>query len=270
MTGDWITSKPIEALMGIFCSSLAIMSSAGLLFALGVPYISQVTVMPFIAFAIGVDDTYVMLGAWQDTKRNMSPEKRMALALEEAGSAISVTSITSILSFGIGTFSTTPAISIFCKFIAIAVAFDWLYQLTLFAGVMALGGKREAAGYHCIFVWRKMPKEQIALSKSTTFISPTRDLFANKISPLLCKPITRIIFIGIYGVYIFFAFYGCSLLEPNLTPSRLLVDDSPLIYYLKLAENKIWSEGVVGRVYINNAPDFSTRPELVSPSFIKP
>jgi len=37
-----------------------------------------------------VDDTYVMLGAWQDTKRNLSPEKRMALSLEEAGSAITV------------------------------------------------------------------------------------------------------------------------------------------------------------------------------------
>lgn len=41
--------------------------------------------MPFLAFAIGVDDTYVMLGAWQDTKRNFPPEKRLALALEEAG-----------------------------------------------------------------------------------------------------------------------------------------------------------------------------------------
>lgn len=87
------------------------------------------TVVPFLAFAIGVDDTYVMLGidrslistviplaylgAWQDTKRSLEPEKRMALTLEEAGSAITVTSITSFLSFGIGTFSATPAISIF-------------------------------------------------------------------------------------------------------------------------------------------------------------
>uniref|UniRef100_A0AC34F415 SSD domain-containing protein n=2 Tax=Panagrolaimus sp. ES5 TaxID=591445 RepID=A0AC34F415_9BILA len=176
MTGDWITSKPLEALMGIFVSSLAIFSAAGLLFAMGIPYISQVTVMPFLAFTIGVDDTYVMLGAWQDTKRNLPPEKRMALALEEAGSAISVTSLTSVISFGIGTFSTTPAISIFCKFIAVAIAFD-------------------------------------------------------------------------------------CLLRPNLTPSRLLVDDSPLIYYLKMAESRIWSEGVVGRVYVNNAPDLSTFPE---------
>ncbi|KAK6051461.1 hypothetical protein COOONC_11036 [Cooperia oncophora] len=87
--------------------------------------------MPFIALAIGVDDVYVMLGAWQDTRRTLAPEKRMALALEEAGSAISVTSITSILSFGIGSFSSTPAISIFCKFIMVAVAFDWFYQVLL-------------------------------------------------------------------------------------------------------------------------------------------
>ncbi|CAK5120373.1 unnamed protein product [Meloidogyne enterolobii] len=161
MTGDCITSKPLEALLGIFSSSLAIGSSAGLLLMLGVPFIHQVTVVPFLAFAIGVDDTYVMLGAWQDTKRNLSPEKRMALSLEEAGSAITVTSLTSFLSFGIGTFSATPAISIFCKFIAIAVLFDYIYQITFFAAVMALGGRREDAGHHCVFLWRRMPKEQI-------------------------------------------------------------------------------------------------------------
>ncbi|VDM76278.1 unnamed protein product [Strongylus vulgaris] len=129
MTGDWITSKPIEAMVGVLTSSMAIVSAGGLLFALGEPFIYQVTVMPFIALAIGVDDVYVMLGAWQDTRRTLSPDKRMALALEEAGSAISVTSITSILSFGIGSFSSTPAISIFCKFIMVAVAFDWFYQI---------------------------------------------------------------------------------------------------------------------------------------------
>lgn len=43
MTGDWITSKPLEALMGILSSSFAIISAGGLLFLLGIPFVSQVT-----------------------------------------------------------------------------------------------------------------------------------------------------------------------------------------------------------------------------------
>lgn len=261
MTSDWISSKPVEALLGIFSSSLAIGSAAGLLFMLGVPFIHQVTVVPFLAFAIGVDDTYVMLGAWQDTKRSLEPEKRMALTLEEAGSAITVTSITSFLSFGIGTFSATPAISIFCKYIAFAILFDYIYQITFFAAVMSLGGRREADGRHCVFFWRQMPNDEICRVRSSEFQSPTHNFFANWLAPFLCHRLTRLAFIGIYAVYLFFAFYGCSLLKPNLTPSRLLVDDSPLTHYMKLAESRIWSEGVIGRVYVNKAPDFDSHPE---------
>uniref|UniRef100_A0A183BPS8 SSD domain-containing protein n=1 Tax=Globodera pallida TaxID=36090 RepID=A0A183BPS8_GLOPA len=237
MTGDWITSKPLEALLGLFSSSLAIGSAAGLLLMLGV------TVVPFLAFAIGVDDTYVMLGAWQDTKRNQ------------------VTSLTSFMSFGIGSFSATPAISIFCKFIATAILFDYIYQVTFFAAVMALGGRREAAGHHSLFVWRRMSKEEICKAKSTNFVSPTHHAFANILAPFLCHSITRLCFIVLYALYMFGAFYGCSLLRPNLTPSRLLVDDSTLTHYLQLAESRIWSEGVIGRVYVNRAPDFVAQPQ---------
>ncbi|KIH44396.1 hypothetical protein ANCDUO_25579, partial [Ancylostoma duodenale] len=44
MTGDWITSKPIEAMIGVLTSSMAIVSAGGLLFALGEPFIYQVGV----------------------------------------------------------------------------------------------------------------------------------------------------------------------------------------------------------------------------------
>jgi hypothetical protein len=45
MTGDWITSKPIEALMGVLTSTFAIISAAGLMFYCGVPFVSQVGVL---------------------------------------------------------------------------------------------------------------------------------------------------------------------------------------------------------------------------------
>lgn len=85
--------------------------------------------MPFLALAIGVDDAYVMLGAWQETDRDESPEKRLSATLREAGSAITVTSVTDVLSFTIGVFSTTPSSSIFCKYVAAAILFDFLFQV---------------------------------------------------------------------------------------------------------------------------------------------
>jgi hypothetical protein len=36
---------------------------------------------------------------------------------------------------------------------------------------MSLGGKREAAGYHCIFIWKKMPKEAISKVSRTNLQS---------------------------------------------------------------------------------------------------
>uniref|UniRef100_A0A1I7XFT6 Acyl-CoA_dh_M domain-containing protein n=1 Tax=Heterorhabditis bacteriophora TaxID=37862 RepID=A0A1I7XFT6_HETBA len=145
MTGDWISSKPIEAMIGVLTSTMAIISAAGLLFALGEPFI---------------------------------------------------------------------------------------YQLTFFAA-----------------------------AKTPDAISPTRHFFSKIFAPFLCRPSTRLALFLIYAVYIFLAFYGCSLLRPNLIPSRLVVDDSPLLDYLHLAEGKIWAEGLIGRVYVNNAPDFSKHPE---------
>jgi hypothetical protein len=39
------------------------------------------------------------------------------------------------------------------------------------------------------------------------------------------------------------------------------VDDSPLSHYMRLAESRLWSEGVIGRVYVNRAPNFDSHPE---------
>lgn len=43
MTGDWITSKPLEALMGVLSSSFAIVSAAGFMFLIGSPFVYQLS-----------------------------------------------------------------------------------------------------------------------------------------------------------------------------------------------------------------------------------
>lgn len=122
---------------------------------------------------------------------------------------------------------------------------------------MVLGGRREQAGKHAIFVWRSLEEKQLSKVRRTGYVGPTQQFFGDTYAPFLSSAPVRGLTIALYFVYLFASLYGCSLLRPNLTPSELLVDDSPLKHYLKLAETKIWSEGLIGRVYVSAAPDFS-------------
>jgi hypothetical protein len=55
-----------------------------------------------------------------------------------------------VISFLIGTASDTPAIRTFCIFSALAISICYLYQLILFAAVIALSGQREQKGYQSL------------------------------------------------------------------------------------------------------------------------
>lgn len=51
-------------------------------------------------FFKGVDDAFLMLGAWRTTDRRWSVEKRMAVTMSDAGASITATSMTNFGCFG--------------------------------------------------------------------------------------------------------------------------------------------------------------------------
>lgn len=131
-----VSSKPIEGLVGVSTTLLAVISAYGLVFACGIPYNSTAAVVPFLTLALAVDDTYIMLAAWKQTDCRLSAERRLGEALSSAGCAITVAMLTDVFAFVVGAFSNTPAIEHFCLFIAAAVAFDYIYQLTFFSAFL--------------------------------------------------------------------------------------------------------------------------------------
>uniref|UniRef100_A0A915LAQ6 SSD domain-containing protein n=1 Tax=Romanomermis culicivorax TaxID=13658 RepID=A0A915LAQ6_ROMCU len=83
-------------------------------------------------FTIGIDDTFVMLNVWRQTDSKLPIKSRLSRTFEEAGVSITITSLTDVASFLIGTTSVFPAVRIFCAFAACTLATMFAFQLTFF------------------------------------------------------------------------------------------------------------------------------------------
>lgn len=178
--------------------------------------------------------------------------------------------------------------------------------MTFFAAIVAYGGEREWRGHHSVFLWRRLDEKLVASTKSIDYKCPMNAFFYEHYGKWVCRPTVRAGVLIVYCLYLAIAIYGCTLLRPNLSPSKLVVDDSPLRlaaycllslsqvsavlsvltcldnssrhylillssahrfsyyyfcrHYIELAESHVWSEGLVGRVYVDSAPDFDINP----------
>ncbi|CAD5226735.1 unnamed protein product [Bursaphelenchus xylophilus] len=147
---DWVRSKPILGLAGIICPLLAVISGWGIVLWSGSLYNAIVNVSPFIVTCIGIDDAFLMTAAWHRTNPEQSPAKRLAETLAEAAVAISITSITDMLTFGIGCMTSLPGVRLFCLYTFWGITFTYLYQVTYFAALMAYCGEMEDKGVHSL------------------------------------------------------------------------------------------------------------------------
>lgn len=132
----------VMAILGIAGPLMAIGTTFGFLFLFGLPFNSITLVMPFLIIGVGCDDVFIIIHAMRKTDKSESLEDQIAETMEEAGPSITVTSATNILSFGIGIATPTPAISLFCLYTCVAVAVDFVYQLTFFVAVLVFEEKR--------------------------------------------------------------------------------------------------------------------------------
>ncbi|VDP00201.1 unnamed protein product [Soboliphyme baturini] len=255
-----IRSKSIPGAMGCLCSFMAVTSSFGLLFYLGVPFNPIVSVTPFIALAIGIDDTFLAISAWQQTDFNLSAEQRMILSLQESASAITVTAFTDIALFSIGTISDTLAIQIFSVFVAVTMAFDFLYQITFFAGVLMISGRREQYGSFDVLCmcFRMSHDSESSVKKATADMSnySIDFLFREYFGNALNNQVVRIFAVVTFSIYVILAFWGCCHLLIDMKITMLLVDDSPLQPYFHF-KNKYERSAVSVTVHVLKPPDLN-------------
>jgi hypothetical protein len=74
---------------------------------------------------------------------------KLAKALGRCALSITYTTLTDVAAFGLGCLGTIPAVRYFCAYAAVAVAFDFVYQVTFFLAVFAIDERRTNGGGCC-------------------------------------------------------------------------------------------------------------------------
>ncbi|VDN02756.1 unnamed protein product [Thelazia callipaeda] len=133
------------------CPLMANATAIGLLITLGIRYDAILCITPFLALAIGVDDAYLMMHAWQRTARECTrhPTKedsvayRLSEVLQDTGPAILISALTNILADAVGTFTGSPNITILCFGNMTTIFMDYVYQLTFYSAILCISGHFE-------------------------------------------------------------------------------------------------------------------------------
>ncbi|RXG58327.1 hypothetical protein Avbf_15386 [Armadillidium vulgare] len=131
----------IPVCVGLLAIGMSVLSSYGACSLIGIPYGTLTNVLPILLVALGVDDMYVIVTCWDEAEHIDSVEFRAQIAMRKAGMAITVTSLTDILAFLVGTATSLPGLKWFCIYSAVGIAMVYFLQVTLFVAAMVVNEK---------------------------------------------------------------------------------------------------------------------------------
>uniref|UniRef100_A0A061RV36 Niemann-Pick C1 protein n=2 Tax=Tetraselmis sp. GSL018 TaxID=582737 RepID=A0A061RV36_9CHLO len=142
----WKGIRLLLCIGGTLSIGMSIACTFGISSAIGLFYSPLTGILPFLLLGIGVDDMFVIVNAFDNSPEDLEIPKRIGHALATAGSSITVTSLTDILAFFIGSFTSLPALRNFSIYAAFGILFDYAFQVTFFVAFLTFDARRRAAG----------------------------------------------------------------------------------------------------------------------------
>lgn len=217
--GDFhfIRSHRLLALSALATTGFAIVTCFGLSSAIGMFYGPVHQILPLLLIGIGIDDCFHVTRAademfLRDEHKDKSVRVRMALALSQAGTAITVTSFTNVVVFLLSAISRLPALRYFSIWAAIGIFFAWLYSITFYTAFVTLDMRRiQSRRLDCVPCCK--PRDVV---KETNWFGRAPNgfnrFFEHQFGPLIMQPVVRIVMLILFAAGLGVCIYGCSQL----------------------------------------------------------
>jgi Niemann-Pick C1 protein len=148
---DRVQSRSLFGFTAVISIVLSIMAGYGLMFICAVPFTSMTQILPFVFFGVGLDDAFIITGAYFRLDRAIDPVDRVRITMDEVGMSIFLTTLTSAVAMASGCSSSVPAVYWLCLYAVPTTILILLCQLTFFIASLILDERRVAAQHRDCF-----------------------------------------------------------------------------------------------------------------------
>ncbi|XP_062553950.1 patched domain-containing protein 3-like [Armigeres subalbatus] len=154
---SWTEFRVILGTIGLLSIVMGFAAGSGIVSMLGVSYGPVHTCLPFLLMGLGVDDMFVMMACYRkirETHANLPLAERMGLMMKHAGASITVTSLTDIVAFGVGSITVLPSLQSFCIYAAFGVLMMFIFVITFYVAIFTLDERRIVSRRNSFIPWK--------------------------------------------------------------------------------------------------------------------
>jgi Niemann-Pick C1 protein len=192
-----IRSQSLVGVGAIVTILLAILTGYGLMFCAGVPFSSLTQIFPYVMVGIGLDDTFIITGAFARTDPKTDIVDRIEVVMREIGVSIFVSTLTTFFAFMLGGLAALPGIRWFAFYAGPTVMIDFIYQITFFIALLAIDDRRQKASRRdCCPCCATRPIDE-SEEEEAARVAETRVPFTTKLvesyAEILMKPVSKVV-----------------------------------------------------------------------------
>jgi len=137
--------RRLLGMMDFYLVLLGCIAGYGIATLIGIPFTVLQQILPFILVGIGIDDAFVITSAFDATDESLPVEDRIEKAMQRVGVSITLTSLTDIAAFLLGSMSVFPSVKYFCIYASISCFFVWALHCTAYCAMLAMDSRRAQA-----------------------------------------------------------------------------------------------------------------------------
>lgn len=227
-----IDSKITLGLTGVSIVLLSVAASVGFYSYMNVPMtLIIIEVVPFLVLAVGVDNIFILVQTYQRDQRHSHEtlEDQIGRILGKVGPSMLLTSVSESLAFFLGALTTMPAVRQFALYAAMAVLFDFFFQITCFISLMTIDAKRQENNRYDFCCCVKVPKNEKQKTTDGYLYHIIKNYYADGLLTQWLRPIVIVVFVGYFLASIAMS---CHI-EIGLDQALSMPEDSYVLDYFK-------------------------------------